>query len=91
LYYYVIDLATSNNKQAIYKVLSKKERKHYIGEYASRINVVTDLSRATKSILKDVKDKGLRQALKDAKVLARGSGDIKIKKTQKRIIKICKI
>jgi hypothetical protein len=52
LFYNVIDIATTNKKQAVYNIFSKKEIKHYISEYKSHVNIVTEVSSITKGILK---------------------------------------
>jgi hypothetical protein len=54
LYYYIIDLSTTNKQSATHKVFSSKERKRYTSGHHSRFNIITSISSATKAIIKVV-------------------------------------
>ncbi|KAI8883431.1 hypothetical protein K501DRAFT_333340 [Backusella circina FSU 941] len=90
LYHHIVDLATTNTSHAIYEVLSKKQRKKYISDYKSRMNIATEVSSVTKDVLKHAKNKTLKDTVKDAKAKL-GSADGKSKKITKKVIKVCKI
>jgi transcription initiation factor TFIIIB Brf1 subunit/transcription initiation factor TFIIB len=57
MYYYIIDLVTTNKSHAGISIFSKKERKQYVDEYKSHLNIDTEISSMAKSILKVFKER----------------------------------